>query len=295
MPELPEVETVRRSLDASLRGRVISSGDVFWPRLLRNRSPYGLEGLTGKKILRVRRRGKMILVDCEEDCSLLFHLKMTGRILICLQSLPRDKHTHFILRFKDRAQELRFHDVRKFGFVACLGGGGAYPVPELAGLGPEPLEIGRDGFSALIGRRNGRLKSLLLNQKVIAGIGNIYADEILFRSRLHPETRPSALTKDDLRRLWRAMRSILRSAIERRGSSIRDYTDPDGEAGDFQRFHKVYGREGEPCRRCGKEIRRVRVGGRSTFFCPSCQRQKWGQATFRTSISHRSLEAGLKK
>jgi formamidopyrimidine-DNA glycosylase len=192
-------------------------------------------------------------------------------MLIERPEAPMDKHVRLVVSLVGRDRELRFRDIRKFGFLCCLGPSGSSPVPELDALGPEPLEIDYGSFARLLRGRRASIKSLLLNQRTVAGIGNIYADEILFRARIHPLTQAVSLGERDLKALWKSMRAILRLAISRKGSSIRDYTDPGGEPGDFQELHKVYGREGGRCPRCVTAIMRIKVSGRSTFFCPKCQ------------------------
>ena len=270
MPELPEVETIVRALEPRLRGAEIGRIRVLFPPLLRRTSTRALRGLEGKKILSLGRRGKLALIHCEGGRTLVFHLKMTGQFLFVRPESPPDKHTRLIIPLAGRDHDLRFRDVRKFGFLCCVGP--SSPAPEISGLGPEPLEIDFRAFAGRIAARRGALKGILLDQKVVAGIGNIYADEILFRAGFHPLASGAMLGDQELRTLWRSMRAILRLAIARKGSSIRDYTDPDGTPGDFQELHRVYGREGEKCVRCGTPIRRIRVAGRSTFFCPCCQK-----------------------
>lgn len=271
MPELPEVETIIRSLSSKLIGLEVSSFNFFFPGVLRNSDQSILEKLEGKKVIRLRRRGKWILIDFESDLSLVCHLKMTGQFLFFPSKRPLDKHTHFILSFKDSRNELRFRDVRKFGSISF------HPTPEVLkflNLGPEPLRVSFSRFRKLFLRRRGRLKNLLLNQSFVAGIGNIYADEILFEAKLHPRVPAFLLEEEDLLRLWKAMRSILRKAIESRGTSIRNFRDAEGQEGGFKNRLRVYGKESEPCSRCGKEIERLRLGGRSSFFCPQCQEEK---------------------
>jgi formamidopyrimidine-DNA glycosylase len=214
----------------------------------------------------------MILIDCSGGRTLVFHLKMTGQLWMCRPSLPHDKHTHFIISFRGTGRELRFRDVRKFGFVLGLRTADVVRARELSGLGPEPLELDRNSFYQLFAGRRGRLKSLLLNQKIIAGIGNIYADEILFAARLHPRAEASRLRRRELDRLGTAVPLILEKAIRFKGTSVRDYRDGDGLEGLFQNYLRVYGREEQPCPRCGAKIRRIRIAGRSSFFCPLCQK-----------------------
>jgi len=271
MPELPEVETIIRSLSLSLPGLEVSSFKFLYPGVLRSSDLKLLEKLKGKKVIRLRRRGKWILIDFDSDLSLLCHLKMSGQFLFCLSKETVDKHTHFILSFKNETHELRFRDVRKFGSISC------HPTSEVLKflhLGPEPLRVSFSRFQKLFQGRKGRLKNLLLNQKFIAGIGNIYADEILFEAKLHPLTSVFMLEEGELLRLWEAMRFILRKAIEYRGTSIRNFRDAEGQEGGFRGHLRVYGKESFSCPRCGSEIERLRFGGRSSFFCPECQNEK---------------------
>ncbi|MFQ6069599.1 MAG: bifunctional DNA-formamidopyrimidine glycosylase/DNA-(apurinic or apyrimidinic site) lyase [Candidatus Aminicenantales bacterium] len=270
MPELPEVETIVNRLSSKLRGLEVSSFNVLFAGILRCDEKC-LERLEGKKIIRVRRRGKLVIFDFENGFSLLFHLKMTGQLILSHPDEPRDRHTHFIITFRNCSQELRFRNVRKFGFVCCLQ---SSEIEDFFELGAEPLSINFSLFKGLFEGRRARLKSLLTNQGFIAGIGNIYADEILFEAQLHPLLAASSLDEEELRKLWRSTRKVLRKAIQHRGSSIRDYRDADGEQGDFQSYHKVYGKESSLCPRCGGKIERLRLGGRSSYYCPSCQMRK---------------------
>jgi formamidopyrimidine-DNA glycosylase len=275
MPELPEVETIVRSLGPAIRGRAIERAELLFKPLVRRAPKSGLAVLSGKRVTGVRRRGKMILIECDGGLTLVFHLKMTGQMLLAAKGAGApDKHTRLIVRFRDEGPDLRFRDVRKFGFLICVSGAPESGCAELSCLGPEPLAIARGDFERIIRARRGRIKSLLLNQEVIAGIGNIYADEILFDSRIHPQTPAAALSKREAGRLWESARKILAAAVEAKGSSLSDYVDAEGKPGSFQFFHKVYDREGEPCARCGGPIKRMVVGGRGTSFCPRCQRRK---------------------
>jgi formamidopyrimidine-DNA glycosylase len=274
MPELPEVETIARTLEPAVRGRVITGIELLYRPLLRRGGRKGLDSLRGRRVLAVRRRGKMLIIEFEGARTLVFHLKMTGQFSLAAPGKARDKHTRLVVRFEDGKNELRFRDVRKFGFLLCLEGDPEAVCGELACLGLEPLEVGLAEFAALIARRKGRIKSLLLNQTVIAGIGNIYADEMLFDSRIHPETLASSLGNRAVERLYDSMKKILKLAIAEKGSTLQDYRDAEGKAGNFQFFHKVYDRKGEPCVTCGTPIRMTRIGGRSSHFCPKCQMKK---------------------
>ena len=279
MPELPEVETIARSLAPRIAGRRIAAVDLVYRPLLRTGGRKALEAMRGRRIIRVRRRGKMLLVECEGGRTLVFHLKMTGQFLFAAEGTPRDKHVRLAVRFEDGRDELRFRDVRKFGFLLCLEEEPERACGELACLGPEPLEVGLPEFRAILEARKGRIKSLLLDQTRIAGIGNIYADETLFGARVHPETPASSLRAEAVERLYLAMRKILASAVEAGGSTLTDegYHDANGNAGDFQFSHKVYDRKGEPCLVCGTPILVKRIGGRSSHFCPRCQRKPKGR------------------
>jgi formamidopyrimidine-DNA glycosylase len=273
MPELPEVETIARTLEPAIRGRIVSAVDLLYRPLLRTGGRKGLDGLKGRRVLGVMRRGKMLLIALESGRTLVFHLKMTGQFSLADPAGKLDKHTRLVVRFEDGANELVFRDVRKFGFLLCLEGDPMAACAELACLGPEPLEVGLEEFAALLARRKGRIKSLLLDQTMIAGIGNIYADEMLFDAHIHPETQASSLGKKAVGRLYASMKKILTQAIAEKGSTVQDYRDAEGMAGNFQFFHKVYDRKGEPCVVCATPVRMTRIGGRSSHFCPRCQRK----------------------
>lgn len=272
MPELPEVETVVRGLRARISGLIIEKVRVRSPHLLRDTPKRDLGALRGKAILGVRRRGKLILIDGAGGRTIVFHLKMTGQFLFSKDRRRPDKHVHAAFTFRNEPRRLLFRDVRKFGFMSLRRTSSLAEDPLLAALGPEPLDISLSGLEAVLGRHKARLKSLLLDQSVLAGIGNIYADEILFEARLHPLRRSSGLKPAEVRRLHASMRSILRKAVRLGGSTIRDFSDCDGIQGEFQLEFKAYGRTGEPCPRCGRPIERSRFGQRSTHFCPRCQK-----------------------
>jgi len=272
MPELPEIETIVRSLKPRIVGRTVGAIRLLWPPLLRTGTTARLTGMADKRILGLSRRGKLVMIDLEGESRLVFHLKMTGQLFIANEDEPVDKHLRLVIGLNEGHDELRFRDIRKFGFMLCLGPGEGDSCPELVSLGPEPLQVTADGFSRRFSGRKAVIKALLLNQEVVAGLGNIYVDESLFDARIHPLTPARQLSRDDLNRLRRSVRKILRRAIAAGGSSIRDYVDGEGRKGNFQVRHKVYGREGKPCLACGTKIERIRVAGRSSFFCPNCQK-----------------------
>jgi formamidopyrimidine-DNA glycosylase len=270
MPELPEVESIAVSLRKSIRGRTISALTLRRAALLRRGRPADLKPLVGRTITSVRRRGKHLIIEAG-DRVLMFHLRMTGGFEWADQAGPADRHTHLVLRFKEVGRELRFHDFRKFGFALCLPAAGVDSCPEISVLGPEPLEISLEEFRARLKTRRGRLKSVLLDQTFVAGIGNIYADEMLFESRINPLASAARLSPARAARLWSAMRAVLTRAVAAGGSTVRNYRNADGEVGHFQDDHKVYGRSGEPCPSCGAPIRHRMIGGRSSHFCTHCQ------------------------
>ncbi len=281
MPELPEVETVARDLRPRLVGATIVGARTSWARTLRTHDPLAFaEAVAGRTVESVERRAKQLVIGLTGDAALTIHLKMTGQLFVVPADAPEDPYVRLVLELAD-GRELRFRDIRKFGKVGLYGrdpvsgelvaevGGAAV----FAGIGPEPLaaEFTVREFRRRLRRRKGRLKPLLLDQSFVAGVGNIYADESLWRSRLHPLRSASSLRPPDERRLFEAVRAVLSEAIDRRGSSIDDYTAPDGD-GSMQERLDVYQRTGEACRRCGRPVRRVVVGARSTHFCSWCQR-----------------------
>jgi formamidopyrimidine-DNA glycosylase len=273
MPELPEVETVARGLREVLPGRRILSVRLGKTDFIDDAAALE-QDLPGGTFARIRRLGKYLVLDLEprktpaEETSLLIHLGMTGKISICPPETPVELHTHVFLALDD-GRELRYNDVRRFGRVALLANGAHERV--LGGLGPEPLEITAAEFRTRVQARKSRIKAVLLNQSVVRGIGNIYADESLWRAKIHPEKIGAHLKDDELRRLHRAVQHILREAIRLRGSSISDYVDLDGGRGEFQQKHRAYQHDGKKCFRCGAIIRRIIVAGRSSHFCPQCQ------------------------
>jgi formamidopyrimidine-DNA glycosylase len=277
MPELPEVEVVRRDLDHEIVGKRIKGVEVDAMRSVRrhhNRKQF-IARLEGKKITAVERRGKYLLCRLEGGDVLVIHLGMSGQLLRAKTSREtRDKHTHIILTFTQGGQ-LRFVDPRTFGEMFVTEADALNKVSELNHLGLDPLETAMswDHFGQLISQRHAKLKPLLMDQKFLAGIGNIYSDEILWGAGLRWDRMSDSLSSQEIRRLYRSMVEILQDAVKYRGSSLADeqYVDLFGKPGDYQHHHKVYARDGEYCRRCRHLIRRERVGGRSTFYCEACQ------------------------
>jgi formamidopyrimidine-DNA glycosylase len=293
MPELPVVETVARDLRPRLVGATIVGARVSWARTLQTHDPISFgDAVAGRTVEAVGRRAKQLVIELSGQAALTIHLKMTGQLFVVPADTPEDPYVRLVLELAD-GRELRFRDIRKFGKVGLYGrdpitgdlvaevGGAAV----FAAIGPEPLDDAfriRD-FRRRLRRRKGRLKPLLLDQSFLAGIGNIYADESLWRARLHPLRTVPTLRPPDERRLYESVRSVLAEAIERRGSSIDDYTAPDGD-GSMQERLDVYQRTGEPCPRCGRAIKRIVVGARSTHLCTWCQRLPAGDRRGARSI-----------
>src|SRR5437764_2427310 len=286
MPELPEVETVARGLRQAILGRRMLSVTLGKTDFIDD--PAALEQhLPGRQIEAVERYGKFMLLRLsavnEETraatngdaapSSLLVHLGMTGQIAPIPAGLPLEKHTHVCLLLDD-GRELRYTDARRFGRIAYLAE--APLAEELTRFGADPLEVGKEQFAESIRGRRARIKALLLDQRVLRGVGNIYSDESLWRAKIHPAQLGENLSRKQAETLWRALQKILRKAIVLRGSSISDFLDAEGEPGEYQRRHRAYGREGKACQRCKTVIRRGMVAGRSSYFCPKCQPAPYG-------------------
>src|SRR5712692_7519616 len=280
MPELPEVETIARGLHTRIAGDVIES---VWlgskPEPLKSPASKIAATLESSRISGVHRAGKHIVFDLENakvrakasahrQAQWIVHLGMTGSLLVCSPESELAKHTHAVLRLAS-GRELRFVDPRRFGRLSV--------IEKFEAPGAEPLEIVLEDFAALFHKRKTPIKSALLNQSLLSGVGNIYADEALFRARIRPRRRASSLTRDELRLLHNALKRVLTEAIRLGGSSVSDYVDADGEEGFFQLKHRVYGREGKPCLVCKTSInktsiKRIVIAGRSSHYCPRCQK-----------------------
>ncbi|HEX8924252.1 MAG TPA: bifunctional DNA-formamidopyrimidine glycosylase/DNA-(apurinic or apyrimidinic site) lyase [Terriglobales bacterium] len=268
MPELPEVETIARGLNKRVAGDTIRSvwiGDKS--NLLKSPAAEIARVLEGARIAQVRRVGKHILASLdrkEGPAEWVIHLGMTGRMLVCEPDTELAKHTHLIAQLES-GRELRFVDPRRFGKLQVFSN------PTFAAPGAEPIAADKERFVSLFKGRKTPIKSALLNQALLSGIGNIYADESLFRAGIRPRRRAASLTRADLLRLYDAIQEVLAEAIAAGGSSVSDYVDAEGDEGFFQLQHRVYQRTGEPCLVCGTPIKRVVIAGRSSHYCPKCQ------------------------
>jgi formamidopyrimidine-DNA glycosylase len=271
VPELPEVETVVRDLRPLLVGRRIATV-AYGGKMLRR--PWLREwttALVGQRVSEVRRRGKWIVLALAGGPRLVVHLGMTGQLVVMPARTARAEHTHLVFGLGG-GRELRFRDIRRFGSATLFAS-----EEELDGffeqlrLGPEPFDLDRNYWRLCLAGTNRVIKAVLLDQRVVAGVGNIYADESLFAARLHPARLARHLSAAEAERLRRAIPAVLRRAIEKRGSSIRDYLGGSGRRGGFQEEFAVYGRAGTPCRRCDASIERLRLAGRATHYCPKCQ------------------------
>ncbi len=263
MPELPEVETVVRSLAPHLAGRKIVSARFTSKHVTPGNRAKLAERLVDRTIRNVTRRGKFILMSLDRG-TLVVHLGMTGKLLL---DGPLGTHTYGVFTLDSGI--LLYDDPRQFGRIEWS----ADDTTRASKLGPEPLEVSFEEFRSRLSNRESSIKALLLNQKFLAGVGNIYADEALFLAGIHPLTIASRIKTDRAARLYQAIRDVLSLAIEHRGSSISDYVDADGNRGDFQSLHRVYGRESEPCTNCSTPVKKIVVAQRGTHFCPRCQKR----------------------
>jgi formamidopyrimidine-DNA glycosylase len=298
MPELPEVETVARDLQAAVAGATIIEAVVSWDRTIRHPQPPErfVAEVAGAVIRRVTRRAKTVLLHVADGRVMTVALRMTGALIVAPPGTPADPYARVVFHLED-GRELRYRDVRKFGRIGLWPGGGLrsvgagkgarskrvaeggrkYRIGEVfSGHGPEPLQRSFTAarFAERLSRRSAKLKTLLLDQSFIAGVGNIYADEALWRARLHPLRSADTLGAGEVRRLHRTVRQVLRQGIANRGSSFSDYVGADDEPGQNAERLAVYRRTEQPCFRCGRRIERIVVGQRSTHFCPHCQPER---------------------
>ena len=302
MPELPEVETLARGLQREVAGRRVLSVELGKTDFMDNPAEIERE-LPGTRIERVERYGKFMLLRLQRlaetggatpESALLVHLGMTGTMVPRPVGEPRAKHTH-LAALLDDGRELRYIDPRRFGRIAWLAGEALRH--ELQRFGADPLAVSMEEFVSRIRGRKARIKAMLLDQRVLRGVGNIYADESLWKAKIHPARIGARLTLYEVKNLYGALQQILQKAIVLRGSSISDFLDAEGEPGEYQLHHKAYGREGKACYRCKTPIRRMIVAGRSSFLCPNCQkaprRTKAGRRT--KPVPRRAASKGAAK
>jgi len=272
VPELPEVETVLQGLQKRALGRRISAVEVRHPSVIIGSPQQFATELEGRTIVSIRRKGKVLTLELEAENTppryLLVRLGMTGQFTVSARATPLAAHTHVLLALGER-EELRFRDVRRFGRLrSCTL---EQVQAALDRLGPDAQEVTEEQFLSAMRARRGAIKSWLMNQQLLAGLGNIYADEALFVAGIHPLAQPGRVSPPKARRLFKAVRKVLDHAVKLQGTSFRDYVDIEGRPGNYEPRLRVYQRTGKPCRRCGRPIRRIVIAGRSSHFCPRCQ------------------------
>ncbi|MBT2656907.1 DNA-formamidopyrimidine glycosylase [Bacillus sp. ISL-18] len=273
MPELPEVETVRKTLKHLVLDKEIANITVFWPKIIKNpvEVEQFIDALKGETIVDVGRRGKFLIIYTDHF-ALVSHLRMEGKYGLYPKEEELDKHTHVIFHFTDDT-ELRYRDVRKFGTMHLYKKGEEFIQPPLLELGPEPFseEFTKEYLAEKLKKTNRRIKTALLDQKLFVGLGNIYVDEALFRSGIHPERIASTLNEEEISVLHDEIVATLSEAVKKGGSTIRSYVNSQGQIGMFQQDLYAYGRKGEACKKCGTPLEKITVGGRGTHYCPNCQ------------------------
>ncbi|BBB93390.1 MAG TPA: DNA-formamidopyrimidine glycosylase [Methylomusa anaerophila] len=274
MPEMPEVETIRRTLADRVRGRKIMRVDIGLSRLIKWPSPHEFQALImGRTIAGLDRRGKYLLFYLDNNIVIVIHLRMTGRLYYVTPGTEHDKYTH-VAFFFDNSDALLYADSRTLGTLYVLPSQEICRISGLTSMGPEPLspEFTLDYLESLLAKRKAKIKSLLLNQQLIGGLGNIYADESLAIAGVDPERIASSLNKNEVERLYSAINRVIADGIEHGGTTFRDYRDGEGHSGSHQQYLYVYGRANQPCRKCGSMIARKEVAGRGTHYCPNCQK-----------------------
>lgn len=294
MPELPEVETISQDLNKKIPGLIVRDFWTDWKNIVK--LPADLEKfkkeIIGREILKVYRKGKNILIDLSGGKLMLVHQKMTGHLLIGKWSLDyaRDEqkpivksliagpmqekvngYIHAIFYLSD-GRQLALSDLRKFAKIMAGDKDKIENLPDLQKLGPDPLELSEREFVEILSKQKGKIKQVLMNQEIFSGIGNIYSDEILWFAGIHPFARAEKLGEKDLQGIYKYTKEVLKEGIKLRGISISDYRDPEGQPGGYDKIRRVYRREGEKCPRCGEEIKRLKMGGRSAHYCPKCQK-----------------------
>lgn len=272
MPELPEVENVRRGLEQLVVGKTVQAIEIRWSKIISNPDDVFVEGLVGRQIIGVDRRGKYLLIRFDQNLTVVSHLRMEGKYEVDDQSVPMTKHTHVIWTFTD-GQQLRYLDSRKFGRMLLIETGQENTVSGLKDLGvePTPTTFKKIAFYQALQKHKKAIKPLLLDQKIVTGLGNIYVDETLWLSQIHPETPANLLTKAETDRLHDEIITELELATNNGGTTVNTFLNAAGHAGAFQDMLHVYGKKGQPCDRCQTPIEKIKVAQRGTHFCPRCQ------------------------
>lgn len=273
MPELPEVETIRRTLAEHVINLEIKEVRLIWSSAVCSWEDQSFEDLvTGRRIQTIDRRGKYLLIRLDEDLTLIAHMRMTGRLNYYTEKREPEKHTHVVFGLEQG--EVHFTDVRKFGRIQAIPTSLCFSDSSLSKLGPEPLELEFTPhvLKERLRKKKISVKAALLDQHVLAGLGNIYVDESLFQAGISPERRVDTLSNEEISKLHRAIQNVLQAGIDAQGTSFRDYRDANGEKGSFERELQVYGRGGEPCKLCGQVLERIRLAGRTTVYCSWCQK-----------------------
>jgi len=274
MPELPEVETIRQDMMKKVKGKKIESVEIKNEKNIRIISPEQFKKkLKGRVIEDIQRRGKFLIIGLDSDDLLIFHLKLTGRLLFFPGGEEEPKYVRIVFTFTDKSR-LFFADIRGFADVFLISRSDVETIPAIKNMGPEPLspDFNPGKLKQILGGKRGKIKPLLMDQSVIAGIGNIYSQEALYRAGIHPEREVSKLTEKEIEAIHRSLVDVLKEAIKYRGSSVDAYLDLNGKEGNYVPHLKIYGREGQICPRCGSSIKKKRVGGRGTYFCSRCQK-----------------------
>lgn len=274
MPELPEVETVRRGLTQLVEGAKVNTIDVLYPKMINVSEKEFKDVLQKHQIIRIDRRGKYLLFRFDNDMNLVSHLRMEGKYDVEPDGTEPTKHTHIIFHLDDN-RELRYKDSRKFGRMYLVKNGDEKTLSGLGTIGPEPTDatLTFDYMKSIMNKARGKIKPFLLNQSNIAGLGNIYCDEVLWLTSIHPETQTNLITDEEIEALRKNIIAEIKMAINGHGTTVHSYSNAFGEAGQFQNHLHVYGRKGEPCERCDTLLEKIKVAQRGTTYCPNCQRK----------------------
>jgi formamidopyrimidine-DNA glycosylase len=274
LPELPEVETIKRQLNKTIKKKKIRNVRTLYPKIIKGEEVKNLKKLLKNKVVqKVKRRAKLLFVELSGDFTLIFHLRMTGQLIFKNQNEQFDKHVHLIIYFEDGGR-IYYRDIRKFGLIKLVKTNEISNQPEVKKLGIEPLgnSLNISRLRGMMERRKAAIKALLLRQDLVAGLGNIYADEILFEAGILPKRKGGSLNKKENQEILNAIRKILKKAIKEGGTTFRDYVGINGKKGNYVKYLKVYRREGKHCFRCYSQIERIKISGRSSYYCPSCQK-----------------------